>query len=119
MIDEGVLDELRASVAGDIGFVRDLVDTFVADSAVQIDDIDAAMAASDADALVRPAHTLKASSATLGATHLSASARALEMAGRSGSLDDEETRQAAATVRGEWERATVALRAWVDGAHER
>jgi HPt (histidine-containing phosphotransfer) domain-containing protein len=116
MIDEHVLDELRESVAGDIGFVADLVDAFVTDSAGQVDAIDAAIAANDADALVRPAHTLKSSSATLGATQLSATARTLELAGRSGSLEADETRTAASAVRSEWEGATAALRAWVDGA---
>ncbi len=116
MIDERVLDDLRASVGGDLGFVRDLVDTFLADSAGQVDAIEAAVAANDAEALVRPAHTLKSSSATLGATTLSTTARTLEMAGRSGSLDDSETREAATSIRAEWHETTTALHAWADGA---
>jgi HPt (histidine-containing phosphotransfer) domain-containing protein len=118
MIDERVLDELKASVAGDVAFVRDLVDTYVADSAGQVDAVEAAVAANDADALVRPAHTLKSSSATVGAAQLSATARTLEMAGRSGALEGEETQRAASALRGEWEETTTALRAWVDGASE-
>ena len=116
MVDEGVLTELRASVQGDTDFVRELVEAYVADSAELIDAIEAAVAGADADALVRPAHTLKSSSATLGAMTVSATARALEAAARSGTLDDEATRNAAGRIRAEWEVAVAALRAWIDGA---
>jgi HPt (histidine-containing phosphotransfer) domain-containing protein len=113
VIDDGVLAELRASVESDMAFVRDLVDAYIADSAGCIDAIEAAVAAGDAEALVRPAHTLKSSSATVGAMPLSATARTLETAARSRALDDEETQAAAARIRGEWEAASVALRAWL------
>ncbi len=113
MIDEHVLEELRASVEGDIGFVRDLVEAYAADSAEQVSGIEAALAAGDAEALVRPAHTLKSSSATLGAMELSATARTLEVAARAGDVSDSETQRAAANVRGEWEAATSALKDWV------
>jgi HPt (histidine-containing phosphotransfer) domain-containing protein len=116
MVDDGVLRELRASVQGDSGFVRELVEAYVTDSATLVDAIEAAVAAGDADALVRPAHTLKSSSATLGATTVAATARSLELAARSGSIDDPDTAAAAARIRSEWETATTALRAWIDEA---
>ena len=119
MVDEGVLTELRASVQGDIDFVRELVEAYVADSAELIDAIEAAVAESDAGALVRPAHTLKSSSATLGAMTVSATARALETFARSGTLDDESTRSAAERIRAEWDAAVVALRTWIDEAGTR
>lgn len=114
MIDETVLEELKASVAGDIGFVRDLVETYIADSADQVAAIEAALGAGDATALVRPAHTLKSSSATLGATELAATARTLELAARAGELEGDEVTRASSAVRGEWESAATALRAWVE-----
>jgi HPt (histidine-containing phosphotransfer) domain-containing protein len=113
MIDEKVLDELRASVGGDDDFVRDLIEAFLSDSGAQLDAIESALKADDAEALVRPAHTLKSSSATVGAMELSAAARALEMAGRSGSLSDEATRATGATVRGVADTTMAALRAWM------
>jgi HPt (histidine-containing phosphotransfer) domain-containing protein len=116
VVDERVLTELRASVRGDTAFVRELVEAYLADSAELIEAIEAALANADADALVKPAHTLKSSSATLGAMSLSATARALEMAARSGTLDDEETGSAAERIRPEWEAAVAALRTWMDGA---
>jgi HPt (histidine-containing phosphotransfer) domain-containing protein len=114
MVDDAVLSELRASVQGDIAFVRELVEAYVSDSAVLIDAIEAAVAAGDADALVRPAHTLKSSSATLGAMTVSGTARTLEVAARSGSLTDPGTSSAAARVRSEWETAASALRGWAE-----
>ena len=115
-LDTEVLDGLRASVAGDTAFVVELIDAFLVDSAPQLDAIDAAMAAGDAEALVRPAHTLKSASATLGATRLSAAARTLELAGRSGSLAGADAMAAAEGIRAEWQAAASALRAW--GAEE-
>lgn len=119
MVDDGVLAELRASVQDDTAFVRDLVDAYVSDSVELLDAVDAAMAAGDAEALVRPAHTLKSSSATLGAMSLSASARTLELAARSATLDEPETREAAARLRGEWEAATTAMRDWLTNMEKR
>lgn len=115
MVDDRVLRELRDSVEGDLAFVSDLVDAYVVDSGGLLDAIEAAISAGDADALVRPAHTLKSSSATLGAVTLADTARTLEMAGRSGDLDDDETRSAAARVRDEWVQATAGMRAWLGG----
>ena len=119
MVDEKVLEELQASVGGDRGFVRDLIDAYVADSAGQLEAIEAALAAGDAEALVRPAHTLKSSSATVGAMDLSSLARTLEMAGRSGTLGDAETRAAAGGLRDASDAAVRALRTWVAGVDGR
>ena len=116
MVDEKVLEELRASVGGDTAFVRDLIEAYLADSAGQLAAIEAALAADDAEALVRPAHTLKSSSATVGAMDLSALARTLEMAGRAGALDDPETRAAAERLAGASEATMSALRTWIAGA---
>jgi HPt (histidine-containing phosphotransfer) domain-containing protein len=116
MVDDNVLRELRASVEGDMSFVRDLVDAYVSDSAGLLDAIEEALAHNDAEALVRPAHTLKSSSATLGAMDLSATARTLEMAARSGTLDADETRTAGERIRAEWDAASEGLREWLTRA---
>ena len=68
---------------------------------------------------MRPAHTLKSSSATVGAMDLSSLARTLEMAGRSGTLGDAETRAAAGGLRDASDAAVTALRTWVAGVDER
>ncbi|HEY7525673.1 MAG TPA: Hpt domain-containing protein [Candidatus Limnocylindria bacterium] len=114
LVDEGVLADLLASTGDDPAFIRELLETYLAETPEQMAAMTAAVDANDADALVRPAHTLKSSSATLGAMRLSALARELEMAGRSGSL--------APSVRGLLDAATEAwagtgegLEAWFSG----
>jgi histidine phosphotransfer protein HptB len=115
IVDDRVLTELTESTGGDIGFVRELVETYIADTPAQLEAMTSAVEADDADALVRPAHTLKSSSATVGAMRLSSVARELEMAGRAGGLE--------ATVpgrldeaRAEWTAVEQAFAAWLAGA---
>ena len=112
VLDEAVLAELSASVQGDRSFVVELINAYLADGPAMVDAIEAAVAAEDAAALVRPAHTLKSSSATVGALRLAAASRELEMAGRSGSLTPTAS-AVAASVRGDWEAAVAALEEWV------
>jgi HPt (histidine-containing phosphotransfer) domain-containing protein len=112
ILDEAILAELSHSVEGDDSFVRELIDAYAADGASHLAAIEGAGAAGDAEALVRPAHTLKSSSATLGAPRVAAVARRLEMAGRSGALDTDATAGDLAIVRSEWEAAVAALRGW-------
>ncbi|CAN5596760.1 MAG: Hpt domain-containing protein [Chloroflexi bacterium] len=112
VLNEAVLEELEASVQGDRAFIVDLIETYLADGASHMVDVVAAMTAGDASALVRPAHTLKSSSATVGAERLAAMARRLEAAGRSGvieaGLGDEAARLDVA-----WDEAADALRGWI------
>ena len=88
VLDNGVLDELRGSVGGDEGFVRDLVQTYLAESPAHMAQVAAAAASADAEAIVRPAHTLKSSSAALGLTRMSAISKQIEFAGREGRVVD-------------------------------
>jgi HPt (histidine-containing phosphotransfer) domain-containing protein len=118
VLDESVLTDLKATTGDDPAFVRDLVETYLADAPVQLEGIDAAIAADDAEALIRPAHTLKSSSATVGAMRLAEVSRTLEMTGRSGALDAS-TGGNAASARTEWLSAEGALRAWLAGEASR
>jgi HPt (histidine-containing phosphotransfer) domain-containing protein len=88
VLDGSVLDELRASVGGDEDFVRDLVQTYLLEGPQHMDQVAAAAARADAEAIVRPAHTLKSSSAALGATRMSAISKQIEFAGREGRVVD-------------------------------
>jgi HPt (histidine-containing phosphotransfer) domain-containing protein len=115
ILDEGVLTELRESTGGDIGFVRELIETYLADTPVQLDAMTAAVEADNAEALVRPAHTLKSSSATVGAMRLSSVARELEMVGRTGSLEAS-VRERLDSARAEWTTAQEAFAAWLQEA---
>jgi HPt (histidine-containing phosphotransfer) domain-containing protein len=88
ILDASGLAELRASVSGDEAFVRDLVATYLAEEPGNMELIMAAAARGDAEAIVRPAHTLKSSSAVLGAARMSAISREIEFAGREGRVED-------------------------------
>lgn len=115
VVDAAVLEELAASVGGDRGFVDELIRTYLDDAEGQLASISAALAADDPVALIRPAHTLKSSSATLGAKRLAARARALEMAGRSERIDDG-ARADGERVEQDWREAKTALQAWMTGS---
>ena len=58
------------------------------DSSQLLADIDNGMKTGDAEAVARAAHTLKSSSANLGATNVAAIARQIEHAARSGDIND-------------------------------
>ena len=115
ILDEGVLTELTETTGGDIGFVRELVETYLAETPTQLEAMTAALEADDADALVRPAHTLKSSSATVGAMRLSSVARELEMAGRTGALEAAVPGRLEA-ARAEWRAVEEAFATWLAGA---
>jgi HPt (histidine-containing phosphotransfer) domain-containing protein len=100
VLDTSVVDELRESVGGDEAFIADLVATYVSEGSDHFDQMRAAAAAGDAAAIIRPAHTLKSSSAALGAMRLAGIAREIEFAGREGQAD------------GLNERVTEAQQAW-------
>jgi HPt (histidine-containing phosphotransfer) domain-containing protein len=114
-LDTNVLAALSESVGGDDAFVADLVETYLADGAAQLAAIDEAIRSSEAEALVRPAHTLKSSSRTVGANRLGELSRQIEILGRSGSTTG--AGELAAEARTEWTDIEAALRAWLfDGA---
>ena len=114
-LDTSVLSALYDSVGGDDAFVADLVETYLTDGADQLAAIDTAVRARDADALVRPAHTLKSASRTVGASRLGELSRQIEMLGRARSTTG--AAELAAEARSEWADVEAALRAWLsDGA---
>jgi HPt (histidine-containing phosphotransfer) domain-containing protein len=115
VLDERILTEVRETTGDDTGFVRELVETYLADTPAQFVAMTAAVEADDADALVRPAHTLKSSSATVGAMRLSSVARELEMAGRSGTVEPA-ARARLEAARDEWQAAADAFAAWLEQA---
>ena len=88
LLDGRVIAELRDSTGGDDDFIRELVEAYVSEATGYLAAMTAAAAAADAAAIVLPAHTLKSSSATLGAMRLASISRGIEEAGRAGRPDD-------------------------------
>jgi HPt (histidine-containing phosphotransfer) domain-containing protein len=78
-----VLEELKAIMGGEyLGLVR----LFLDDAPTHIAALHAAANANDIAAMVAPAHTLKSSSANLGAMALSAVAKRIEFGARTAAL---------------------------------
>ena len=77
-VDRDALDELEKSVGDDRSFVRELVETYLEDAPRQIETVREGIATGDVESTNRAAHTLKSTSATVGALGLSAMARELQ-----------------------------------------
>jgi HPt (histidine-containing phosphotransfer) domain-containing protein len=87
ILDGAVIAELRDSTGGDDDFVRELVEAYAAEATGYLEGMRQAATTGDVGAIVRPAHTLKSSSATLGAMRLAEISRGIEEAGRAGRSD--------------------------------
>ena len=86
VLDPAGFARLLEITGDDLEFVDELVDTYLADAVVQLDAMRSAAADGDAAAMVRPAHSLKSSSANVGATHLMEACRSLEADAREGTV---------------------------------
>ncbi len=78
--------EVLERLEGDEDLLRELVDIFLTQSRVQLEELTAALALGDAAAIRHQAHSLKGAAAGLGAEALSHRAAQLEQAGREGDL---------------------------------
>jgi HPt (histidine-containing phosphotransfer) domain-containing protein len=107
VLDQAVLADLRASVGDDQEFMVELVETYVTEGTANMDSLLAAAAAQDCAAIVRPAHTLKSTSASLGAMRLSAICRGIEEAGRASR--SEALQADAELARAAWEATLAAF----------
>ena len=98
-IDPAALAELLETVGGDRDFLAELVETYRADCPLLLAELGAAVAGGDAPAARRAAHTLKSTSASMGALGLAAQCREIEAAAAAGDLDglDKRVERAAAT----------------------
>lgn len=85
-IDRAALDRLLDNTGGDVDFVSELVDQFLANTPGLVAAARAGIELEDADEVRRAAHTLKSNAATFGATSLAERSRTLEEAARGGSL---------------------------------
>ena len=107
IIDEAVLNELKMSVGGDTSFVAEVAQAYLSEGDGHIAQISAGLADGDVAAMVRPAHTLKSSSAALGAARLADICRSIEHAARDGQLDRLDALVAEATAA--WQETVAAM----------
>jgi signal transduction histidine kinase/CheY-like chemotaxis protein len=106
VLDDETLDELYAVIGADAGRI---VAVFLEDAPQLLAQLEQAALAPDLPALRDAAHSLKSSSANLGAMALSLAAKRVELGARMQSLDRPAV--AVAMVVDEFERARVALQA--------
>ncbi len=86
-LDMDALGALRALQApGQPSLLLRVLDLFEASSAKLMAELGQQLASGDIEAITRSAHTLKSSSANIGATQLAAQAKAVEMCGRAQDL---------------------------------
>jgi HPt (histidine-containing phosphotransfer) domain-containing protein len=109
-LDQSRLTMLQSS-GGGTDLVAELVELFVGDVPPRLDVLAGAIANGDAEALARAAHSLKGSSATMGAVGMSELCRRMEMLGRAG--DVAPAAPLLVSLREEFERASRALHDWV------
>jgi len=84
-IDLTTFENLKQSTGAE--FIRELIDTFLADAPGLIKEMHYALASRDADSFRRAAHSLKSNAETFGAGQLAALARELEGMARANDLD--------------------------------
>jgi two-component system, sensor histidine kinase and response regulator len=93
LIDAGMLEKAR-SWAEELGedFLIELIDIYKQDTPRRLAALRQALEQADFEALRREAHTLKSSSAQLGAMEISNMAKDMEALARAGKIDDMDAR---------------------------
>jgi HPt (histidine-containing phosphotransfer) domain-containing protein len=84
IIDSSIIQELIDQMGAD--FVVELIDTYYQETGELIEQLHQALTAGDSITVGRLAHSIKSSSASLGAVNFSQQARELEMLGKAGDL---------------------------------
>jgi HPt (histidine-containing phosphotransfer) domain-containing protein len=87
-LDMAAFERLLEITGGDVEFLDELVDTYLEDAETQLAALRQAVADDDPAAILRPAHTLKSSSANVGAMTVSDLSRDLEADARTGVVPD-------------------------------
>jgi HPt (histidine-containing phosphotransfer) domain-containing protein len=106
IIDQATFDGLKEMVGDD--FVDELVETYLEDSPDLLADLHQALDDGDAGVFRRTAHSLKSTSASMGALNFAALARELENIGQEERLD--EARPLLAQLEASYEQVAQALK---------
>lgn len=84
MIDPTTFDDLKAAMGED--FIPELVSTYLEETEALIQKLHEALSANQVEDFRRAAHSIKSSSASLGALEFSTLAKELEFIGKAGDL---------------------------------
>ena len=111
-VDPAAIDRLLEMTGGDPEFLDELIQTYLEDAVVQLEAMRTAADGGSAEDMMRPAHSLKSNSASMGAERLAEHCRALEADARSGTVVQAAERVAEAAAEFERVRSDlVGLRA--------
>ena len=114
IIDQSTFAGLLDSLGGDVDFLNELVDAYLASSPELISSMQQAIATGDAPALQRAAHSLKTGSASFGALAFAARCKELEELAKTGALDGADPKVAA--LEAGYDQVATALQAKVESA---
>ena len=84
VIDRAALDALLETTGGDLGFLAELIDTYLSDAVELLAAMRQAIAVANPEELRRAAHSLKSNSASFGARTLASLCQELEQRARKG-----------------------------------
>jgi HPt (histidine-containing phosphotransfer) domain-containing protein len=108
VIDPQAIESLRALNPGDNDeFLREIAGIFLEDTPLRIAELDQSLAAADVPKFTRAAHSIKGSSANLGAMALRAAAETLEHRSRAAGLSG--VTPLVADIKAEFARAQAEL----------
>ncbi|MEM1168080.1 MAG: response regulator [Cyanobacteria bacterium P01_H01_bin.35] len=107
-IDKAVLEELKEMAGDDPEMVVEIINCYLEDTPILLDKITQAVEKEQAELLQKSAHTMKSSSASVGATNLSQLSKDLEYIGRGGTTEGAD--MILSQVKAEYERVENALR---------
>ncbi|MBX2810550.1 MAG: Hpt domain-containing protein [Myxococcales bacterium] len=107
------MERINDATGGDEEFLAELVEIFLEDAELRLDEIQGAVNSEDPDELRKTAHKLKGSSANMGANGLMSIAKILEDMGASGVVRDASTHMEGLTA--EYARVKIALEQLVSG----
>lgn len=108
-IDRTAIETMLENTGDDPEFVVEIIEDFLADIEVRIDELTTALSAKDSSAAKRAAHTMKGSSMSFGATHLANLAAELEQLSLQTAFDS--AAEHLPDFRAELDRVAFALRA--------
>jgi|APLow6443716910_1056828.scaffolds.fasta_scaffold178128_2 two-component system, sensor histidine kinase and response regulator len=78
-IDPAVFDDIRKQMPGSPGIISRIIGSFLRLSPVMLEKLRTALLAGDTEAVRKAAHTMKSSNAQIGASHMAAICKKLEL----------------------------------------
>jgi HPt (histidine-containing phosphotransfer) domain-containing protein len=114
IIDQATFARLLDSLGGDVDFLSELVEAYLASSPGLFANMQQAIATGEASALQRAAHSLKTGSANFGALAFAAQCKELEDIGKAGVLDN--AKEKYSQLEAAYAQVAATLQAQVQGA---